>query len=126
MSLPEILLWQEVRSLGNPFRLRRQVPIAGSTVDFACHGARIVFEVDGAAFHDPEKDRRRDLILTAEGYRVCRIPAQDVLRDPESVALWVIGVSREALELEESQSQGPSPSWGRWSREGPDGGRSDR
>lgn len=97
MSLPEILLWSEIRALGNPVHLRRQFPISGLTVDFACRESKLVFEVDGQAFHSTEEDARRNTILNESGSDVTRIAARDVLRDPTSVAEAILGICRGRL-----------------------------
>jgi very-short-patch-repair endonuclease len=56
-----------LRRLGVPFR--QQVRIGGRRVDFLI-GEVLVLEADGAAFHDPDSDNRRDAHLGSLGYRV--------------------------------------------------------
>ncbi len=97
LSLPEALLWREIRAAGNPVHLRRQSPVASLTVDFACRAARLAIEVDGAAYHDERLDAARDARLAAEGWTVLRLPAATVLADPESAALAVLELCRERL-----------------------------
>jgi very-short-patch-repair endonuclease/RecA/RadA recombinase len=68
-------------------------------VDFVLEsnsGVRLAIEVDGREFHEDRKtqDRGRDAFLTAEGYRVHRVPARAVLETPYEV---VRGIS-EILE----------------------------
>jgi very-short-patch-repair endonuclease len=53
-------------------------------VDFLVLGGLIV-EVDGAAFHDVEKDARRDAELRRLGYRVLRFTYQEIVFDLEGV-----------------------------------------
>jgi very-short-patch-repair endonuclease len=69
-----------------PFRLpiRRQVTVPGvGRVDFLI-GDRLIVEVDGATYHtDPEafeRDRRRDALLSARGYRVLRFSFRQVMQ----------------------------------------------
>jgi very-short-patch-repair endonuclease len=87
MSLPEVLLWRLVRKASPP--IRRQHPFGEYVVDFYCPAAKLVIEVDGFA-HDtgdrPQRDCVRDAWLEAQGLRVLRIPARDVLRDPTGCA----------------------------------------
>src|SRR5215831_6209474 len=86
MTLPERLLWREVRSRGLGPRFRRQVPIGPYIVDFFCWEARLVVEVDGEVHGDRmTEDRVRDVWLAARGYSVERVPALDVLTDLEAV-----------------------------------------
>ena len=59
-------------------------------VDFLFRGARLVVEVDGAAFHDGLLDRRRDAErdarLQAAGWTVLRFRWDDVVNRPAAVA----------------------------------------
>ncbi|MFL5298535.1 MAG: endonuclease domain-containing protein [Phenylobacterium sp.] len=98
MSLPEVLLWTRIRrqERGAP-QFRRQHPLGPYYLDFFCAKAALCVEVDGAShgFGDrPQRDEWRDAFLNAKGIRVLRIPAQSVLRDPESVANWVLEEAR--------------------------------
>ena len=99
MSLPEVLLWRELRKRPGGFKFRRQCPIAPYTLDFACLETRLAIEVDGEA-HDrgnaPERDEERDRVLAQKGFAVLRIPARDVLNDVESV---VNGIAARCLAL---------------------------
>ena len=87
MTLPEVLLWNELRRSDASLKFRRQHPIGPYVVDFYCASARLAVEVDGAA-HDmgenPVRDEQRDAWLAARGICVLRIPAQEVLRDVET------------------------------------------
>ncbi|WP_281882120.1 type IV toxin-antitoxin system AbiEi family antitoxin domain-containing protein [Agromyces rhizosphaerae] len=74
---------------------RQQVRIDGvGRVDFLV-ARLLVVEVDGRAFHSSlvafEEDRRRDGELLARGYPTLRVPAREVLADPDSVVQRVIG-----------------------------------
>ncbi|MBD0414504.1 endonuclease domain-containing protein [Oryzicola mucosus] len=54
MSLPEVLLWEQLRQLRlGGLRFRRQHPIGPYGLDFYCPKARLVVEVDGAHHHVP-------------------------------------------------------------------------
>jgi very-short-patch-repair endonuclease len=97
MSLPEVLLWEQVRGgkLGPKFR--RQHPVGPYVADFYCPAARLIVEIDGEA-HDrgdrPECDTRRDAYLIAKGFRILRLPAAGVLNDVETATkaiLWQVG-----------------------------------
>jgi very-short-patch-repair endonuclease len=78
-NYPERKAWETLRSLRKQgFSVRRQVPIAGLTVDFAIRSKRLVVEIDGS-IHDLEavqlNDAIRDDRLKAARWRVIRIPA---------------------------------------------------
>ena len=88
MSLPEVLLWRELRQQ-RELKFRRQHPLGPYVLDFYCASARIGFEIDGQS-HDmdnrPELDVARGEWLLAQGIEVIRIPAAEVLRSPAEIA----------------------------------------
>ena len=94
MTPREVRLWQRLRALkrqGHHFR--RQAPIEGFIVDFACYGSRLVVEVDGSQHADPDHARRdadRDARLSAEGFRVLRVWNNDIDDDIESVMQAIV------------------------------------
>ncbi len=56
--------------------------------DFACHGARLIVEVDGGVHRDEEtaaRDRERDAWLGSRDYRVLRVTNDEVFADMASV-----------------------------------------
>jgi very-short-patch-repair endonuclease len=85
MTLPEVILWQELRR-GNLKRLRfrRQHPVGPYILDFFCSTARLAIEIDGTVHHGAQQsdhDERRDRQLAKNGIRVLRIAAADILND---------------------------------------------
>ena len=84
MSLPEVLLWRELRRQSE-VRFRRQHPIGHYVLDFYCACAKVCVEIDGIA-HEmgdrPQRDATRDAWLEERGIEVVRIPASDVLKSP--------------------------------------------
>ena len=83
MTMAERCLWEEVR--GNRLdglHFRRQQIIAGFIVDFYCHAARLVIEIDGPV-HDrqPDHDAERTHILESMGLRVMRFTNDAVLEE---------------------------------------------
>ena len=103
MSLPEVLLWQRLKTRPNGLKFRKQHDAGDYVLDFYCHEVRLIVEVDGIA-HDmdvrPERDEERDARFTAKGFQVVRILAGDVLRDPDEAAesIAAIGAERRAGE----------------------------
>ncbi len=89
MSLPEVMLWERLRSSKSGVRIRRQHPLGPYICDFCCAAARLVIEIDGAA-HDmgnrPERDSARDRYFAERGYKVLRVAAADVLSGPDRIA----------------------------------------
>jgi len=51
----EKLLWRAINREQTGFRFRRQVPLGGYVVDFACQEARLVIELDGATHSTDEE-----------------------------------------------------------------------
>ncbi len=82
MTPHEIRLWGHLRTLkrdGHHFR--RQVPVDGYIVDFACFGRRLVIEVDGGQHSDAAhatRDAKRDAHLAAQEFRVMRFWNSDL------------------------------------------------
>jgi len=84
---PERRMWR----LLHPFRssgyhFRRQEQIGPYYVDFACHSARLVIEVDGDTHtYTQEADALRDEFLRHEGFGVLRVANDDVMGNPDGV-----------------------------------------
>jgi very-short-patch-repair endonuclease len=95
MTPAEKLLWQEVRANKLGVRFRRQQVIQGFIVDFYCHQAGLVVEVDGDV-HDlqKEEDERREKVLTEMGLRIVRFGNDEVGRDMSAV----VGKIKEAIK----------------------------
>ena len=110
MTLPEVLLWQELR--GNRTggqRFRRQHPVGPYVLDFYCAASMLAVEVDGAAHDHPnqvEHDRDRDAWLAGKGIRMLRLNAPDILdeRRRETVLASILAVAAPS-----TASGGPPP-----------------
>ena len=94
MTPPEVLLWVKLRAFrpDGP-RFRRQHPIGPYVLDFYCPAAHLAVEVDGYVHGTgdiPERDERRDAWLKEHGVNVLRIPAGNVMADPDEEAdmIW--------------------------------------
>lgn len=84
----EDVLWQKLRRGSLDAKFRRQTSVGRYIVDFMSVRPMIIIEVDGSV-HDEvnqaNKDRERDEILTAMGYRVLRFRNEEVLYQMPSV-----------------------------------------
>jgi very-short-patch-repair endonuclease len=98
LSLPEALLWRELRGAPEGMKIRKQHPVGRYVIDFYCAAVKTGFEVDGIA-HDmgdrPEKDEERTAFLAEQGIRLVRIPAREVLADPGAIAQAIVDHCRE-------------------------------
>jgi very-short-patch-repair endonuclease len=86
MTPAEKILWEELRANKLGVHFRRQQIIQGFIVDFYCHRAGLVIEVDGDV-HDlqKEEDERREKVLTEMGLRIVRFGNDEVVRDLSAV-----------------------------------------
>ncbi|ATQ42118.1 endonuclease domain-containing protein [Caulobacter mirabilis] len=99
MSLPEVLLWRELRGDRlEGLRFRRQHPFGLYVLDFYCDPVRLAVEVDGAMHYvedRPERDAARDAFLVQAGIRTLRLPARVVLKDMATALDTILAVVRE-------------------------------
>ncbi|WP_276310002.1 endonuclease domain-containing protein [Phenylobacterium kunshanense] len=94
-------LWKVLRKTDLHFR--RQVPLGSYIVDFACHDARLIVELDGGIHDLPSvaaRDLDREAWLTGRGYRVMRFSNNE---HPEDVV-------RVILERISADTPTPDPS----------------
>ena len=87
LTSAERKLWQHLRTnaLGG-LHFRRQQVISGFIVDFYCHAARLIVEVDGDVHgSQPDYDAERDHILSAQGLTVLRFRNSQIEKDLEAV-----------------------------------------
>lgn len=82
MTHVEKILWQELRANRLGVHFRRQQIIAGFIVDFYCHKAALVIEVDGD-IHDLQQaeDANREKVLSEMGLRIIRFRNEEVLKN---------------------------------------------
>ena len=100
MTPSEKKLWDRLRAnrLGG-YHFRRQHVIEPYIVDFYCHKAALVVEVDGIVHADQQEyDRHRDLNLISLGLRVIRFSNADVDQNLEGVLGEVLRSCKLGLE----------------------------
>jgi very-short-patch-repair endonuclease len=111
MSLPEVLLWEELRRRPHGLKFRRQHPVGLYVADFFCAQAHLAIEVDGEGHglgDQPERDERRDIFFRSRGIRTLRIPAREVLNDIAAVVEWIVAEIGAVGPLHHA-SHGPPP-----------------
>lgn len=93
MTLAEKILWEKLRANKLGVHFRRQQVIQGFIVDFYCHKAKLVVEIDGDV-HDlqKEEDERREEALFAMGLRVVRFRNDEIVRDVSAVVGRIKGL----------------------------------
>ena len=98
MSLPEVLLWQMLRKQPGHIKFRRQHPVGRYVLDFYVVELKLGIEIDGIS-HDrgdrPARDEERDQWIEAQGIKMLRISAKDVLADPNVVAHSIVRLCTE-------------------------------
>ena len=101
MSLPEVLLWRELRKRPGGFKFRRQHAAGPFVLDFYCASARLDLEIDGVA-HDTapavKRDQARSGYLRSRGIATTRVPASLVLEDIEAVVMRVVEICNQRTE----------------------------
>ena len=94
---PEEILWDYLR--GSRFhgaKFRRQVPFDGFVVDFYCHAAKLVVEIDGKQHNwFAEYDKARTEVLERGGVRIIRFTNEEVVGRIDQV----LGRIRDGLRL---------------------------
>jgi very-short-patch-repair endonuclease len=111
MTLPERLLWQRLRGSPQGIAFRKQHAIDPYVADFYCAGPKLVIEIDGKVHNmgdRPERDETRTSFLEGRGYRLLRIPAEDILKDPDRVAASVVAYAADPLHHRAARG-GPPP-----------------
>jgi len=94
MTDAELKLWNEIRAhrlMGLAFR--RQMPIAGYIVDFACPNKKLIVELDGSQHASREvsiSDAARTAKLEALGWTILRFWNDDVIRDIDNVCQHIV------------------------------------
>ncbi|MEW6403892.1 MAG: DUF559 domain-containing protein [Chloroflexota bacterium] len=93
MTPAEKMLWKEVRANKLGVHFRRQQVVAGFIVDFYCHKAALVVEVDGD-IHDLQKDEdaRREKVLREMGLGIIRVQNEEIVRDLSAVVKKIQGI----------------------------------
>lgn len=99
MTEEEKTLWEALRANRlEGLHFRRQQIIEGFIVDFYCHAASLVIEVDGEV-HDQqaEADRGRDQILAAKGFSILRLTNREIRENITAVLARITSACRESL-----------------------------
>jgi len=86
LSLPEALLWRELRRRAGGVKFRRQHPVGPYICDFACVEAGVIVELDGSQHVErSDYDFCRDAFLGSRGFRVLRFWNNDVQSQTQAI-----------------------------------------
>jgi very-short-patch-repair endonuclease len=113
---PERAMWRllyTLRQAGHNFR--RQVPLGPYYADFACHGLKLVIEIDGDTHGTTSAmtyDAARDQFIRSEGYEVLRFWNNDVMGNPEGVYAVIVAAIDEGPARAGTPTPDPSPQGG--------------
>jgi len=93
MTNAELLLWERLRKNKNGgYRFRSQHPIGKFIVDFYCHEALLVIEIDGSIHQNSivaERDEGRELEITKLGIKVVRFTNDEIVNNLDKVAVTI-------------------------------------
>lgn len=99
MTSAERILRQNLRTnkLGG-WHFRRQQILFGYIVDFYCHAASLIIEVDGE-IHERQRaaDQERDASLTERGFIILRFRNEDIENDLNAVSSKILAACNQTL-----------------------------
>ena len=96
-----------------PVRFLRQKVIDNYIVDFYCHSARLIIELDGSQHYEEKgllKDKIRTEIIEKRNLTVIRIPNNEVNRNFEGVCRYIDNAVEESLRQSSTDTSYESPS----------------
>ena len=99
MTKEERHLWYDFLK-SYPVRFLRQKVIDNYIVDFYCHSARLIIELDGSQHYEEKgllKDKIRTEKIEKRNLTVVRIPNNEVNRNFEGVCQYIDVVVKESL-----------------------------
>ncbi len=97
LTKEEARLWNQFLSR-YPLRFRRQYVIGNYIVDFYCHKAKLVVELDGSQHLSPDEmeyDKSRTAYLESQGLQVLRFSNLDILRQFQNVCTAIDMAAKE-------------------------------
>ena len=100
MTPEEKILWQALRANQlSGLHFRRQQAIEGFIVDFYCHAAGLVVELDGGVHQQRiDYDAERDRVLAARGLHVMCVHNQDIRKNLPGVLEHLLAVCQSSTQ----------------------------
>lgn len=85
-TLPEVLLWQNIKQRAYGVQFHRQVPMLNYIVDFYCHEIGLAIEIDGKSHdHSFLYDSKRQGELEVYGVKFLRFSNEEIKKNMFSV-----------------------------------------
>jgi very-short-patch-repair endonuclease len=115
MSLPEVLLWIQLKQHPGGLKFRKLHPFGHFVADFYCDAAKLVIEVDGISHEmgdQPQFDEKRDAYFLAQGIATLRIPAVQVLKNMDRVISQILVAADAAFHPPSGLRPATSPDGG--------------
>ena len=112
MTKEERHLWYDFLK-SYPVRFLRQKVIDNYIVDFYCHSARLIIELDGSQHYEEKsllKDKIRTERIEQRNLTVIRIPNNEVNRNFEGVCQYIDIAVKESLRQSATDTSHESPS----------------
>ena len=94
------------------YKFKRQQPIDSYIADFVCLDRRLIVEADGSQHGESAYDERRDAHLRSQGFHVLRFWNNDIMENPQGVAVSILATLAGPLPPTASRRVPPSPARG--------------
>jgi very-short-patch-repair endonuclease len=97
----EKILWQSLRTEGlGGWHFRRQQILFGYIVDFYCHAASLIIEVDGEIHdHQQAADQKRGSILQEKGFQILRFRNLEIENNLNAVLSKILEACNQSLPI---------------------------
>ena len=103
-TLPEVLLWKNIKQRAFDVQFHRQVPMLNYIADFYCHEIGLAIEIDGKSHdHSYSYDIKRQEELGAYGVKFLRFSNDEIKNNMFSVLLIIEESVKELLKLKKLQ-----------------------
>jgi very-short-patch-repair endonuclease len=100
-TLPEVLLWQNIKQRAYGVQFHRQVPMLNYIADFYCHELRLVIEIDGESHeHSFLYDAKRHSDIEAYGVIFLRFSNDEIKNNMFSVLLVIEETIKELMNTQ--------------------------
>jgi very-short-patch-repair endonuclease len=70
--------------------MRLQFPVGPYRADLAVPSVKLAIEADGAAYHNKDRDKKRDEYFAQQGWAVIRFTGSQIVRNPDDCAEQVV------------------------------------